>query len=319
MRGCISSTPVRTADGAALGCSTRSPSSTRYGALCHGSHSLAVRDRQRALSSLLLVELVCLWVLSCSRPESNFTSADAWTECAWPVAHALGGYQGTVYTNTKEAFLANYARGFRLFEVDLIETSDAVLVANHDWETPGRFDTGPLPLSYAAFKTARVYGRLTPLTSWEVLDLVASHRDVRLILDIKGRYAKSLSTVVEEARRIDPTLLDRVIPEFSRQEHLKTALSLYPFRSLIYTPHLSPYSDEDVVAFVRRHGVPVVSLHESRFSTPFVQALGQAGAAVYVYTVNSPERAAFYIQSGVKGVYTDSLLADSTCARSSHK
>lgn len=49
-----------------------------------------------------------------------------WKSCT--IAHAMGGIDGEAYTNSMEAFKENYARGHRLFEVDLHFTSDGKLV-----------------------------------------------------------------------------------------------------------------------------------------------------------------------------------------------
>lgn len=48
------------------------------------------------------------------------------------VAHALGSIDGQLYTNSKEAFERNYAAGFRLFEVDLVQLKDGTVLAAHD-------------------------------------------------------------------------------------------------------------------------------------------------------------------------------------------
>ncbi|OKP95063.1 glycerophosphodiester phosphodiesterase family protein [Paenibacillus sp. P46E] len=49
------------------------------------------------------------------------------------VAHTMGGINGHTYTNTVEAFAANYEQGSRVFEADLLLTADDQLVARHEW------------------------------------------------------------------------------------------------------------------------------------------------------------------------------------------
>jgi glycerophosphoryl diester phosphodiesterase len=48
------------------------------------------------------------------------------------VAHAGGGYKGQTYLNCLECFEENYQKGHRLFEFDLMMTSDDFVVAIHD-------------------------------------------------------------------------------------------------------------------------------------------------------------------------------------------
>jgi len=40
------------------------------------------------------------------------------------VAHAFGEIDGIFYTDSRDAFLLNYERGFRTFEVDLVLLQD---------------------------------------------------------------------------------------------------------------------------------------------------------------------------------------------------
>ena len=46
-------------------------------------------------------------------------------------AHALGGWHGRTFVNSKEAFLSAYRKGFRDFEVDISCTNDGFFVAKH--------------------------------------------------------------------------------------------------------------------------------------------------------------------------------------------
>jgi glycerophosphoryl diester phosphodiesterase len=48
------------------------------------------------------------------------------------IAHALGSVDGYVYTNTVEAFEESYAKGFRLFECDLVLLRDGTVLVAHD-------------------------------------------------------------------------------------------------------------------------------------------------------------------------------------------
>ena len=49
------------------------------------------------------------------------------------VAHALGSpADGPPYTNSREAFVESYRKGFRAFEVDMVRLADGVTVLAHD-------------------------------------------------------------------------------------------------------------------------------------------------------------------------------------------
>ena len=50
------------------------------------------------------------------------------------IAHAGGEIDGYVYTNSLEALQQAASRGYKFIELDLLLTSDSVLVAAHSWE-----------------------------------------------------------------------------------------------------------------------------------------------------------------------------------------
>ncbi|MCK5443472.1 MAG: hypothetical protein KAJ23_16425, partial [Maribacter sp.] len=81
------------------------------------------------------------------------------------IAHAGGEVNGIKSTNSKDAMDQNYKKGFRLFELDIIETSDGKLVAAHDWDMWARFTDydGALPPSHSEFIKHKIYGDYTTL------------------------------------------------------------------------------------------------------------------------------------------------------------
>ena len=83
------------------------------------------------------IALVTLLVFAVT--PSVFADSDDWVTSNPLIAHAFGGIDDKTYTNSLEAFQTNYDKGFRVFEVDLILTSDGGLAARHDWQ-PYRYD-----------------------------------------------------------------------------------------------------------------------------------------------------------------------------------
>lgn len=74
------------------------------------------------------------------------------------IAHAGGAVQGKTYTNSLEALNASYKKGFRLFELDIIKTSDGEFVAAHNWnlwqEQTGY--QGDIPVSLEVFNRYKI-------------------------------------------------------------------------------------------------------------------------------------------------------------------
>lgn len=49
------------------------------------------------------------------------------------VAHAMGGLDGKDYLNSIDGFYPAYEKGYRIFEMDILLTSDNVAVGKHRW------------------------------------------------------------------------------------------------------------------------------------------------------------------------------------------
>ena len=75
------------------------------------------------------------------------------------IAHAGGEIDGKHYTNSLEALHLNYKRGFRIFELDIIETSDKKYVASHDWKSWKTYTSykGTTPVSLEEFHKHKIH------------------------------------------------------------------------------------------------------------------------------------------------------------------
>lgn len=271
----------------------------------------------------LAITLVMLGVaVACSplpgHPTPVAPDAYQWARESRLIAHALGGIGTLAYTNSLEAFTTNYARGLRVFEVDLVFARDGQLVALHDWSPdllrvlgiaipPG----AELPLGSAQFLQSRIHGRLTPLGVRDLLGLLRSHPDAWLVTDTKVTEGPGMTrpfeALVAAAREVDPTVLDRVIPQIYNQAMLGAVRAVYPFRSWIYTLYLSKDTDAQVVEFVRRSWVRCVTLAPYRVKPAFLADLKAAGVFTFVHTINTMDEVRKLEAAGVYGFYTDTL------------
>ena len=87
------------------------------------------------------------------------------TPAAYPnaplVAHAMGQIDDRTGTNSLEAFQANYAKGYRLFECDLAMTSDSRVVLRHDWSAGVQEGVDPEHIPTAEeFQQIPIYGQI---------------------------------------------------------------------------------------------------------------------------------------------------------------
>lgn len=147
---------------------------------------------------------------------------------------------GLTYSNCLEALNLSYAKGFRLFELDILKTSDGKYVAAHDWKKWKRMNSysGDTPVSYKVFKQYKLHNKYTPLGIDDINNWFAKHSDAILVTD-KINEPKAFSEVfidpnrlmmelftkksVEEAAKVEmmiPILNQKVIKTLKWQEIL---------------------------------------------------------------------------------------------------
>lgn len=129
------------------------------------------------------------------------------------IAHALGRIGGQNYTNSAEALARAYERGLRMFEADVVLTSDGEPVLQHGW-TPGDLarlghpvadGEEPKPLSAREFLESRIDGQYTTQHLTDLCRFLRDHADVRVLFDIRQQTA-------EQTRRIYARIAE-LLPE----------------------------------------------------------------------------------------------------------
>jgi glycerophosphoryl diester phosphodiesterase len=206
------------------------------------------------------------------------------------IAHALGEIRGETYTNSREAFQENHARGFRWFEVDLMLTADSQVVAAHD---PHDLERVP-----------RL--GLTVLQLDDLIALAEECVDCRFVLDVKdGKSWGSPDTFAAIHQRVAKrgrTVLGRLVPQAYAEPDVKTVRAIYgPSQPLILTLYRSRANDDEVVAIARRTtGLAFVTAPANRV----VRGLP---VPLFSHTVNLPGQARWLLRRGVTGLYTDRI------------
>ncbi|WP_438444389.1 phosphatidylinositol-specific phospholipase C/glycerophosphodiester phosphodiesterase family protein [Gorillibacterium sp. sgz5001074] len=235
------------------------------------------------------------------------------------IAHALGGMDGYDYTNSIDAMAASYEAGFRMFETDLILTSDGRLAARHDWgaylQPSEPEELADCQLSSEEFLSYKIYDQYRPTLLEDVLEFMEKHPDTELILDTKSleeeEVLQKFSQIVRTAEEKDSGLLDRLIPEIYDQEMLDAVESIHSFDKKIYSPYLTDdLEPEHVVDFMLGNGLTDIDLQTDEVSWPLIESLKDNGLGFYIYTCNSTEEAEEYAGMGAEGIMTDFLGPD---------
>jgi glycerophosphoryl diester phosphodiesterase len=244
------------------------------------------------------------------------------------VGHAFGAIDGRAYTNSLEAFQRNYARGFRVFEVDHVLMGDGTALAAHDGaERHYGLTRSFRESTWADILRAgrRFDGTYTVLRSQDVLRLMIDHPDIYIIGDFKYSRTDILRAYVRQAAALGrPSVLERLFPHVARQEELYAHWAVYPLRnyvmSLYMTQGRGEYEDWKVIDFARRNRTPAVmmwwrdrnmaiSLAENaaqgrRYRKSFTDSLRANGVVPYVHTIRDNAQAQRFWDLGI-AIYTD--------------
>jgi hypothetical protein len=244
------------------------------------------------------------------------------------VAHAFGSVDGHTYTNSLEAFRRNYARGFRVFEVDHVLLGDGTALAAHDGTESSYGLTKSFKESTWAdvVRAGRKYlGTYTVLRSQDILRLMIDHPDIYIIGDFKYSRTDLLRAYVRQADALGrPQLIERLFPHVATQEELYADRAFYPLRNYVLALYMTQfkgrYEDWKAIDVVKRERTPAVmmwwrdrdlsvSLIENarqgrRYRKAFTDGLKAAGAVPYVHSIRDPVQVQRFWDLGIP-VYSD--------------
>lgn len=278
-------------------------------------------NRKKIIASVIMIGAIALLLVLTlggkeKQPATGFAAHRV-------VAHAMGGIHNYTYTNTLDAFIANYEQGTRVFEADLLLTSDDKLVARHEWTANmskllGQQSVLPAAkqgtvLNYEDVMSSPVLELYSPLDIDKIMDLMVIYPDAYIVTDTKELepelVTKQFQLIVEAAEKKDPALLQRIVPQIYSRDMLDVVNQVYAFPEVIFTLYQTQDSDELVIDFASQTGVDI-TMPTVRATKSFVRKLKSAGARVYVHTVNDEKEISELSRMGVDGFYTDFVSED---------
>jgi glycerophosphoryl diester phosphodiesterase len=239
------------------------------------------------------------------------------------VAHAFGAIDGHLYSNSLEAFQRNYARGFRVFECDLVRLADGTALVAHDGLEANYGLNKPFSeATWANLAGHKYLGRYTILRAQELAGLLRDNPDMYVILDSKYARLALYKSVLRYAP--ERHLRERIFPHVAERAELDELRTVYPLQNyvlaLYHTQAQNRYDDPIVGDFVNRYRAPAVMMwwrdrdpslslaangRESRRYRPsFASALKSLGANVYVHSLADPAQIQRFWDRRV-GVYSD--------------
>ncbi|HHS96095.1 MAG TPA: hypothetical protein ENJ45_05845, partial [Phaeodactylibacter sp.] len=196
------------------------------------------------------------------------------------IAHAGGAIDGITYTNSLDALQRNYAKGFRLFELDIIKTTDGHYVAAHDWnywaKHCGRSDRKLV--DKATFLQHKIDGAYSLLDMERINAWFSAHPDAILITDKVNEPKDFADRFVDKSR-----LMMELFSVEAVEEAIREGIKVIPSEKV-----LSEIKG-DKIEWLQKRGIGQVALSRLKFreQLPFIKDLKAAGIKVYLYHVNA--------------------------------
>ena len=240
------------------------------------------------------------------------TAAGDWKESRI-ITHALGRIDQYAYTNSKEAFVTNYKRGARVFEVDLLLTDDGRLVCAHDWNSFSKMVGGDnVARTFEEFMQTKIYGRYTPLSFRDLALMLKRCPDVFLVTDTKDyrsiRVRRAFAALVADATSVDDTILERIIPQLYDPAMLETIEKIHPFKEYLFTRYRRGTWEYRIIGLIeKRPEIKCVAFPTRKISSSFCERLKAKHVRSYTHTVNSIDDVKRYAAWGIDGFYSDDL------------
>ncbi|MCL2851206.1 MAG: hypothetical protein FWE01_02490 [Firmicutes bacterium] len=237
------------------------------------------------------------------------------------IAHAMGGIDGRIHTNSLEAFNLAYQNGFRVFEIDLrlIGENQTDLVAMHSIGTYNRFVnanfTHESQVTLDKFLNTKIYGQYTPLAWRDVVQLMYDNPEIYIVVD--GKYStyelvvlqyQILVTEVQEKYNY-AQILSRIVPYIYHESMFYWINKVYQFPEYIFAHYIYHPSFNRIVNFIAMTPqITAVAISFRRLDSPgFANRLANHGVVLYVHTIFSESNFQRMQRRGAYGMITPLL------------
>lgn len=196
------------------------------------------------------------------------------------IAHAGGEIDGHTYSDSLEALNLSYQKGFRLFELDIIKTSDNIYVGAHDWEhwAEGTGYKGNLPPDRKTFKKYKIYGRYSPLDITDINKWFKNHPDAILVTD-------KVNTPIDFSKKfIDK---GRLMMELFTWDAVRNGLKA-KIKAAMPTGSILKEIEGDKIVYLKNLGIKNIAISRRSINdqSTFLLDIAKAGIKTYAFHVN---------------------------------
>ena len=254
---------------------------------------------------------------------------DAWYTKYHFVSHAGGGINGKLYSNSLEAWNLSYENGNRVFDADLMLTTDGQVILRHENNDNLELneniisksvfsitDTGCLeittddyPLTFEEFMNSKIYGKFTPISLENMIDYMYEHKDLYISVDAKDGIKKIYKKLYDTAVAKDKVeILDRIIVNIYNKKLYKDLKKIYNFKNYNVRQYINnPQNYYELAKFCVKNDIHVINISKKFITADEIKVLSEKGIHVYVAVIDYLSDLNYYKDKGATGVITNWL------------
>ena len=251
------------------------------------------------------------------------------------VAHGGGGIDNKTCTNSYESIQLHYDNGTRMFDIDMIFTSDSVLVCRHGWNdnleqtnftaSQTRFfqwdieqQRYNLPrstwknLDYKSFIETKPHRKYTPISVVDFLNFMETHDDVWLLCDFghiasekyNYFYKKILSNYSDD-------VCSRIVVTFNEFSDLTKLRLINPDIKLQLKRYgMTTENYYEVAKFCIQNEIHAINLSVYNIDDKCIRLFRQHGIHVFMAVVDYLSDYDYCLKQGASGIVSNFLFED---------
>ena len=218
-----------------------------------GFNSGNEKNKKTVVFATLTMAVAC--ALSSVLPEYKYNNPGVDENTNFVIAHAGGALENEgktkKYLNCVEGFYARYKDGTRMFEYDLVFSSDGKLVGTHKFEyLPGNSLNNRI--SYDEYNATKIDGKFTGINEEKLFDLIRSYPDAKFIIDTKEKDPFLVySRIIDLANEQGLDISSSIIPFIFSVKMLDMINEKYDFKELMYSNYKNHKTTKEILNILK--------------------------------------------------------------------
>ena len=244
-------------------------------------------------------------------PSDTYTNPGVDYNTNFVVAHAGGALEENGrelgYLNCLEGFYHYYAEGTRLFEFDLVFSSDGRLVGTHTYEYLDGHSMRNR-IAYQDYKNTKIAGKFEGITEESLLALCKIFPECKFIIDTKEKNPTAVYyRIIDLAKQQNLDISKTILPFVSSRDMLLDLEKRYDFKEIMFTNYKNYYSTRQLLNIIKEFDkIRYVHIFPIDFFRVDIEKLNQQGVRVFAH-MDKENFLRTALDSGCTGIFSDNI------------